>query len=159
MSDHNNLDFKKENESLKKELIDLTYLLNHREEELAEIKNTSSEMAELQSKLERHLLELETLQNFIEIQQRQKEKHIKIAASLEEEMNSSLDAEKMYYQMKEAFESNKTALIDLQEQIRDSSLLQKEVHSLKMTIRQLESDLEISRLDNQFLRETLQDKT
>ena len=159
MSDHNNIDFKKENESLKKELIDLTYLLNLREEELAEIKNTSSEMAELQSKLERHLLELETLQNFIEIQQRQKEKHIKIAASLEEEMNSSLDAEKMYYQMKEAFESNKTALIDLQEQIRDSSLLQKEVHSLKMTIRQLESDLEISRLDNQFLRETLQDKT
>jgi len=151
-------ELKEENEALKKQLVDLTYLLDLREEELAEVKNNGRKIGELESKLESHLYELETFQNYIEHQQRQKEKHIKIAAALEEEMISSLNAEKMYYQMKEAFESNKIAVMDLQEEIREFSGLHKEIDLLRLTIRQLESQLEISLLDNQFLKETIQDK-
>ena len=146
---------KKENEELHKELVDLNYLIQLREEELAEMKNASRHIAEMHSKINLNLYEFEQMQNFIGNQQQQAEGALRREASMEEEMLDSMKAENSYYEIREEFKSNKLALNDLNQQMNEVVALYHQITDLKNNITSLQSDLEISNLDNKFLKEEL----
>lgn len=73
--------------------------------------------------------------------------------SMETEMLESLQMEKDYYTLSDKLKSTRAALEDVSEQFAEASALFREVATLKSTIAELESKLEIESLDNQFLRE------
>jgi len=149
---------KKENEELHKELVDLNYLIQLREEELTEMKNASKHIAQMQSKINLNLYEFEQMQNFIEIEQRKIEGAKRREENLEQEILDSIKMEKSYYKIREEFDSNKTALNDLNDQLKEALNIYKEVTVLKSKISELESSLEIALLDNHFLKDDLAEK-
>ncbi len=150
------LSLKDENDELQRQLTDLNYLIELREEELAELKNSSGIIAETQSKLERNLLEIEQMQNQIAIHRQQYIGAVKREASTEQELLESIETEKAYFTIREEFESAKNAITDLQLQMKDAAYLYKENIDLKSKIAELESNLELALLDNQFLKEDIQ---
>ena len=85
---------KKENEELHKDLVDLNYLIQLREEELAEMKNASRHIAEMHSKINLNLYEFEQMQNFIETEQRKIEGAKRREENLEQEILDSIKIEK-----------------------------------------------------------------
>ncbi len=95
------------------------------------------------------------MQNFIGNQQQQAEGALRREASMEEEMIDSMKAEKSYYEIREEFKSNKLALNDLNQQMNEVVALYHQITDLKNKITSLQSDLEISNLDNKFLKEEL----
>jgi len=149
---------KKENEELHKELVDLNYLIQLREEELAEMKNASRHIAEMHSKINLNLYEFEQMQNFIETEQRKIEGAKRREENLEQEILDSIKVEKSYYEIREEFDSNKIALNDLNDQLKEALNIYKEVTILKSKISELESSLEIALLDNHFLKDDLAEK-
>ncbi len=149
---------KKENEELHKELVDLNYLIQLREEELAEMKNASKHIAEMHSKINLNLYEFEQMQNFIETEQRKIEGAKRREENLEQEILDSIKIEKSYYEIREEFDSNKIALNDLNNQLKEALNIYKEVTILKSKISELESSLEIALLDNHFLKDDLAEK-
>ena len=148
-------ELKIENEELQFQLKDLEYLIQLKEEELADLKKTSQNIIELQSKLDQNLYQFEQMQNFIGNQQQQAEGALRREASMEEEMIDSMKAEKSYYEIREEFKSNKLALNDLNQQMNEAVALYHQITDLKNKITSLQSDLEISNLDNKFLKEEL----
>ncbi len=148
-------ELKIENEELQFQLKDLEYLIQLKEEELADLKKTSQNIIELQSKLDQNLYQFEQMQNFIGNQQQQAEGALRREASMEEEMIDSMKAEKSYYEIREEFKSNKLALNDLNQQMNEVVALYHQITDLKNKITSLQSDLEISNLDNKFLKEEL----
>jgi hypothetical protein len=144
---------KLENEQLHKELLDLNYLIELREEELLEIRKASQSIAELKSKLERNLYEFEQMQQQIETNQRKLTGAQRIAVSMEDEMMESIKIEKEYYQIKEEYNSNKIALESLNENLKELTDLYKEIASLKSKNSALESNLEIALMEINFLKE------
>ena len=144
---------KHENEQLHKELADLNYLIELREEELQEIKKATQSMAELKSRLERNLYEFEQMQQHLELNQRKREGAERIVVSMEDEMIASIKIEQSYYQIKEAYNSNKVILEVLQENLKELTDLHHEVATLKSKNTELESSLEIALLENSFLKE------
>jgi predicted nucleic acid-binding Zn-ribbon protein len=150
------LSLKDENDELQRQLTDLNYLIELREEELAELKKSSGVIAETQSKLECNLLEIEQMQNHIAIHQQQYIGAVKREASTEQELLDSIETEKAYFTIREEFESAKNAITDLHHQLKDATYLYKENIDLKSKIAELESNLELALLDNQFLKEDMQ---
>jgi len=148
-------ELKIENEELQFQLKDLEYLIQLKEEELADLKKTSQNIIELQSKLDQNLYQFEQMQNFIGNQQQQAEGALRREASMEEEMLDSMKAENSYYEIREEFKSNKLALNDLNQQMNEVVALYHQITDLKNKITSLQSDLEISNLDNKFLKEEL----
>ena len=150
---------RKENEQLRKELVDLNYLIEMREEELLEIKNATQSIAELKSKLERNLFEFEQMQQQIELNQRKVDGAERRTLSMEDEMIESIKIEQSYYEIQTAYNSNKAALEILQESLSELTELHKEIASLKSKNTALESSLEIALLENNFLKEDLFNQT
>lgn len=146
---------KQENDLLHKELADLNYLIALREEEIVEIKNATKKIAALQSKLDENLYEFEQLQNEIQTHQFRADGAIKRESLMEEELIESINMEKAYYQMQESQKSNKAALEDLNEKIKEITYLYQELNTLKSKNAALESSLEIATLENNFLKEDL----
>ena len=146
---------KQENEQLHKELTDLNYLIALREEELVEIKNSTNNIAELQSKLDQNLYEFEHMQKDIETYRQKAELAKKREGSMEEEMLESIKMEQAYYQILEEYNSNRTALDDLNEKIKEITFLFQELNTLKSKNAELESSLEIAMLENSFLKEEI----
>ena len=59
-------------------------------------------------------------------------------------------------ELRAEFESAKNAITDLHHQLKDATYLYKENIDLKSKIAELESNLELALLDNQFLKEDIQ---
>jgi predicted nuclease with TOPRIM domain len=70
-------------------------------------------------------------------------------------MFQSIQMEREYYEIRDQFNSTKTALADINNQMAEAVALYKEIKDLKSKIAELESNLEIASLDNQFLKEEL----
>jgi predicted nucleic acid-binding Zn-ribbon protein len=153
------IQLRKENEQLRKELADLNYLIELREQELLEIKNATQSIAELKSNLERNLIEFEQMQQQIELNQRKVDGAERRTISIEDEMIESMKIEQSYYQIQSAYNSNKAALEILHESLNELSDLHKEIAALKSKNTSLESSLEIALLENGFLKEDLLKQT
>ncbi len=148
-------ELKIENEALQFQLKDLEYLIQLKEEELADLKKASENIIELQSKLDQNLYQFEQMQNHIGHQQQQAEGALRREASMEQEMIDSIKIEQSYYEIRDEFNSNKLALNDLNQQMNEAVALYHQITDLKKKITSLQSDVEISNLDNRFLKEEL----
>ena len=146
---------KQENEDLQFQLKDLEYLIQIKEEELADLKKASQHVAELQSKIDQNLYQFEQMQLHISDEQHKLKGALKREASMEQELIDAISNEKSYYEIKEEFDSTKTALHDINEQMNEAATIYKQLVSLKKKVAELESNLDIVNLDNQFLKEEL----
>lgn len=148
-------ELKKENEDLQFQLKDLEYLIQLKEEELEDLKKASSNVAELQSKIDQQLYRFEQMQLVIGDEQQKLQGALKREAATEQELIDAIQIEKSYYEIKEEFTSTKTALHDINEQMNEAATIYQQVVLLKKKVAELESNLEITTLDNQFLKEEL----
>lgn len=146
---------KSENDHLQVQLEDLNYMIEAREEELTLLRKTAAHAVQLQSRLDQNLFELEQMQLRIGEEQQEAKSANKREASLEEEMIQSLKMEKEYYDIRDRFNSTKTALADINSQMAEAVALYREVAELKSKLAEMESNLEIAALDNRFLKEEL----
>lgn len=134
-------DLNKENQELRKEIAELNYLLELKQEELNEARTAVEEINLLKSKLEDQLFAFEQMQLHLEDQQRKTEGLSKREAALEEEVISSISMEKSYYELLNELGSMKAALADAYDKLEEIPLLYKEHSKLKSRIAALESDL------------------
>jgi len=146
---------KQENEDLQFQLKDLEYLIQLKEEELADLKKASQHLAELQSKIDQNLYQFEQMQLHISDEQHKLMGALKREASMEQELIDAIEIEKSYYEIKEAFDSTKTALHDINEQMNEAASIYQQLVTFKKKVAELESNLEIVNLYNQFLKEEL----
>ena len=144
---------KSDNALLHVQLFDLTELIQIREEELEILRTKAAQVAALQSNLDENIYQLEQMQLFLGDQEREVAGANRRELSMETEMLESLQMEKDYYTLSDKLKSTRAALDDISEQFAEASALFREVATLKSTIAELESKLEIESLDNQFLRE------
>jgi predicted nucleic acid-binding Zn-ribbon protein len=134
-------DLNKENQELRKEIAELNYLLELKEEELNDAKTAVENINLLKSKLEDQLYAFEQMQLHLEDQQRKTQGLSKREAALEEEVISSISMEKSYYELLNELSSMKAALADANDKLEEIPLLYKEHSKLKSRIAALESDL------------------
>jgi len=149
-------ELKNENQALQLQLNDLEYMIQMREEELLYLKKTADSIAELQSRFDHNLYEFEQMQNHIGDQQQKAEGAARREIALEDEMIQTIQTETAYYELRDQFKSSKAAFDDINSQLEDMSLLYRELADLKSKVTELESNLEIVNLDNQFLKEDLE---
>jgi hypothetical protein len=148
---------KKENEQLQFELNDLEYLISLREEELMMLKNKVASINELQSRYDQQLYHMEQLQHFVKEEQKKNIGAVKRENATEEELIQSIAIEKEYYSLQEQLKSSMIALEDTNNQLTDAVGMYKKLKDMKNKIASLESSLEIAQLDNQFLKEELEE--
>lgn len=148
-------ELRNENEQLQKQLDELEYLIQIKEEELDLLRNESANLSELKSKLQMNLHEFEQMQLHILENKKKAEGAVKREAGLEEELFQSVKVETEYYKIRDELKSTKTALEDIHHQMSEAVVLYKQVADLKSKIAELESNLEIAELDKQFLKEEL----
>jgi len=148
---------KKENEQLQFELNDLEYLISLREEELMMLKNKVASINELQSRYDQQLYHMEQLQHFVKEEQKKNIGAVKRENATEEELIQSIAIEKEYYSLQEQLKSSLIALEDTNNQLSDAVGMYKNLKDMKNKIASLESSLEIAQLDNQFLKEELEE--
>jgi hypothetical protein len=139
------------------ELNDLEYLISLREEELVVLKNKVASISELQSRYDQQLYHMEQLQHFVREEQQKNVGALKRELATEEELIQSIAIEKEYYSLHEQLKSSMIALEDTNNQLSDAVGMYKKLKDMKNRIAALESSLEIAQLDNQFLKEELEE--
>ena len=149
-------ELKNENQALQLQLQDLEYMIQMREDELVYLKKAADSVAELQSRFDHNLYEFEQMQNRIGDQQQKAEGAARREIALEDELIQTIQTETAYYELRDQFKSSKAAFDDINSQLEDMSLLYRELADLKSKVTELESNLEIVNLDNQFLKEDLE---
>lgn len=145
----------KEKDDLTYRLNDLEYLIQVREEELAQLRSAAAGISELNSRISMNLLEMEQMQRLIGDQQHQAAGAARREASLEEELLLSVAQEKALYDLRQEFRSVTAELDFLTTEWQAATACQKELADARARIRQLESELELTTLDQGFLREEL----
>lgn len=149
-------DLKKENQHLLKEIAELNYLLELKEEELNDYKQSNDNISTLKSKLEDQLYAFEQMQQHLDSQQRKTEGLSKREAALEEEIIGSVSMEQSYYELLNELSSVKAALADANDKLEEIPLLYKECSTLKSRIAALESDLGFSLSNQRMLKAALE---
>lgn len=158
MSDaENNDDLISEDNSYALQLQDLEYMIQLREEELLEMKASVIKLAELQSKIDNQLIAFEHLQNIIGNHQQKEIGFLKREASMEEEMLQSIEGESAFYQLQKKLESNEIEINKQMRELKEAVELYHEISDLQKKNTELESALEMANLDNQFLKEELEE--
>ena len=158
MSDaENNDDLISEDNSYALQLQDLEYMIQLREEELLEMKASVNKLAELQSKIDNQLIAFEHLQNIIGNHQQKEIGFLKREASMEDEMLQSIEGESAFYQLQKKLESNEIEINKQMRELKEAVELYHEISDLQKKNTELESALEIANLDNQFLKEELEE--
>jgi hypothetical protein len=147
---------KKENEELHFELKDLQYLIQVKEEELVSLKVSAQKIAELQSRLDVNIYEMEQMRHQLQIAQHLASGALKREQSLEDELTQNVSVEKSYYELKDKYSSTQSALEDVYKEMDEAVKVYKDIAQLNSRIAELESSLELIQMDNQFLKEELQ---
>lgn len=148
---------KNEKEQLQQELKEVNELLAIREEELALLRQRTGKAAELQSKLENTLLEMDFLQHELGRQQQLYAGATRREENLEKEMLLSLQMEKEFLVIRDKFKSTRASLQELELEVQESAKLYKQIADLQTRVAELESERNLIRLDNGFLKEELQE--
>ena len=157
MSDAENNDLISEDNSYALQLQDLKYMIQLREEELLEMKASVIKLAELQSKIDNQLIAFEHLQNIIGNHQQKEIGFLKREASMEDEMLQSIEGESAFYQLQKKLESNEIEINKQMRELKEAVELYHEISDLQKKNTELESALEMANLDNQFLKEELEE--
>jgi hypothetical protein len=100
---------------------------------------------------------MEQMQHFVKEEQRKNIGAVKRENAMEEELIQSIAIEKEYYHLHEQLKSSIIALEDTNNQLSDAVGMYKKLKDMKNKIAALESSLEIAQLDNQFLKQELEE--
>jgi len=158
MSDVDNIDdLMSDDKSYALQLQDLEYMIQLREEELMEMKASVIKLAELQSKIDNQLIAFEHLQNIIGDHQQKEIGFLKREASMEDEMLQSIEGESAFYQLQKKLESNEIEINKQMRELKEAVELYHEISDLQKKNTELESALEMANLDNQYLKEELEE--
>jgi hypothetical protein len=153
----NNDDLISDDNSYALQLQDLEYMIQLREEELQEMKASVIKLAELQSKIDNQLIAFEHLQNIIGNHQQKEIGFLKREASMEDEMLQSIEGESAFYQLQKKLESNEIEINKQMRELKEAVELYHEISDLHKKNTELESALEMANLDNQFLKEEIEE--
>lgn len=153
----NNDDLISDDNSYALQLQDLEYMIQLREEELQEMKASVIKLAELQSKIDNQLIAFEHLQNIIGNHQQKEIGFLKREASMEDEMLQSIEGESAFYQLQKKLESNEIEINKQMRELKEAVELYHEISDLQKKNTELESALEMANLDNQFLKEEIEE--
>ncbi len=146
----------KENTDLHRQLQDLEYWIQLKEEELDELRKAAASIASLYSRIDENLIELEHMQNLIGKQQQEAMGAKRREDALETEMIQSVETEKAYYELKEEYESTLAMLDDMNRELASTPALVKELADLRDKLAEAESQIELLNLDNYYLKEELE---
>ena len=147
---------KSENELLQIQLQDITEMINIREEELAILRKKASYTVLLQSTLDGNLEEISQMQHIIGEQQRKMAGATKREVAMENEIIQSLDMEKEFYTIKDKYESARTAITDLDNELAETTSMYRQLAASIARVAELESSLEIALMENDHLKEKLE---
>lgn len=153
----NNDELNSDDKSYTLQLQDLEYMIQLREEELMEMKAHVAKLAELQSKLDSQLIAIEHMQNIIGNHQQKEIGFLKREASMEDEMLQSIEGESAFYQLQKKLESNEIEINKQMRELKEAVELYHEISDLQKKNTELESALDMANLDNQFLKEELEE--
>ena len=147
---------KSENELLQIQLNDITEMINIREEELEILRKKTAYTVLLQSTLDGNLEEITQMQHFIGDQQRKIAGAVKREVAMENEIIQSLDMEKEFYTIKDKYESAKTAITDLDNELAETTSMYRQLAASIARVAELESNLEMTLMENQYLKDQLE---
>jgi hypothetical protein len=148
-------ELKSDNNLLQLQLQDLEYMIQLREEELEYMRKAADAAVALQSRFQNNLHEIEQMQNHLGEGQRNEEGSTQRANHLEEELVQSIQTETAYLEIMDQYTSTKALLDGINSQLSEASVLYKQVADLNAKVAELQSNLDIALLDNQFLKEDL----
>lgn len=144
---------KSENELLQIQLEDLNQMIKIREEELFSLRKTAAHAVMLQSKLDLNLDEFYQMQEKINLEQLKAEGARKREMGLEKELLQSIEMETAFYNIRDELASTKAAFTDINNEVEQIASLNHRISDLTTKVAELESNLEIARLENGFLKE------
>lgn len=147
---------KSENELLQIQLQDITEMINIREEELDILRKKAAYTVLLQSTLDGNLEQINQMQNFIGEQQRKVSGSAKREAAMEDEIIQQIGMEKEFYNIRDKYESSKTAIKDLDNELAETASMYRQLATSIMRVAELESSLEITLMENRDLKEKLE---
>jgi chromosome segregation ATPase len=145
-----------ENELLKLQLQDITEMINIREEELEILRKKSAYTVLLKSTLDGNLEEITQMQQFIGEQQRKVAGAAKREIAMENEIIQSLEMEKEFYTIREKYESARTAIKDLDNELADTTSMYRQLAASISRVAELESSLEMTLMENRHLKEEVE---
>jgi hypothetical protein len=134
---------------------DLKVLLQVREEELESLRMDAVRIAELNSLLEQKLLAFEQLEHSLQASQKKVASATRREESTEQALLQCLPFEMEYHQINKTLQSREAEINYLQEACVEIRKLSDEMDVLKARLSERESELELIRLDNEYLRDAL----
>jgi hypothetical protein len=139
-------------QALRHSMQDLETLLAIREEELEEWRTKNDSIALLHSRIENQLLAMEQMQQRIGEEMQQKQGALRRETVLENELIQGIDTEKAYYALQTAVEHLTAELTHVKDQLDELTAAIQSTASLKKRVAELESELDIQRMENYFLK-------
>jgi DNA repair exonuclease SbcCD ATPase subunit len=134
---------------------DLQVLLQLREEELQELRQQSNQVAECRSLLEERLLAFGQMQETLLEWQKRAMSATRREDATERELLQCLPFEQQYHALKKTIQSRESEIAWLQEEVTEIRKQNEVIDHLKERLAACESELELIRLDNYYLREAL----
>ena len=147
---------KSENGLLQIQLQDITEMINIREEELDILRKKAAHTVLLQSTLDNNLEEISQMQLMIGEQQQKFAGAEKREAAMENEIVQSLEIEKEFYTIKNKYQSARAAITDLDNELAETSSMYRQLATSIARVAELESSLEMTLLENQYLKGQLE---
>lgn len=141
-----------ENELLQVQLADVNEVLAIREEELDLLRTKSGKMVELQSTLDNNLEEFSYMQHVIGKHQQNAEKATRREMEMERELLEGIRMEKEYYSIRDKYQSTSTALLDVNQQLNEIPLINRDLETASRKIAELESRLDILQEEKELLQ-------
>lgn len=141
-----------ENESLQVQLQELDYILEIKEEELAEFKKIASAATEMRSMLDTRLDELQLMQNRIGKQQQQAEGAEDRELELQQELTQAIQLQHQYNDLFQQYTYVNTQLTDIQEELAAVKKKNKMLQQIAVKVGELESTLENLTLERDELK-------
>jgi chromosome segregation ATPase len=142
----------KENKSLQKELQEVNYILEIKEQEMAELKKIAATTTEMRSMLDTRLDELEMMQNQIGKQQQRAEGAEDRELELQQELTAAIQLQHQYNDLFQQYNYVNTQLTDVQEELAAVKKKNKMLQQIAVQVGELESTLENLTLERNELK-------
>jgi hypothetical protein len=140
-------------------LLDLQVLLEMREEELQEYRQQALQVSELRSLMDERLLAFGQMQEKLLEWQKKTISATRREEATERELLQCLPFEQSYHALQKTVQSREAEIAWLQDEFTEIRELHDVIDDLKNRLAVCESELELIRMDNQHLRETLKNAT
>lgn len=144
-----------ENENLQVQVNDLNYMLNERDGEITELKNSAAAAAELRSMLDIQLDDMQLMQNHISKQQRQAAGAEERELELQQELTQAIKLQHQYNDLFQQYTYITTQMADIQEELAKVKKRNNMLQKITVQVGELESTVENLTLERDALKDRL----